>query len=75
MVTRTMAISGMNVQDDADKISQALHEVWGIDKAEVSLARKEAVLTYNEEAASFHDFHQAVCDLGYDVQQEDGTTS
>ncbi|MFC5447686.1 heavy-metal-associated domain-containing protein [Paenibacillus aestuarii] len=73
MVTRTMVIQDMNVQEDADKISQALQQVWGIHKAEVSLARKEAVFTYDEAAASFQDFHQAVRELGFDVNQEDGT--
>lgn len=32
MVTKTIAIRGMDDQEDADKVSHALHEVWGINK-------------------------------------------
>jgi len=74
MVTKTIAIRGMNDQEDAEKVSHALHEVWGINKAEVSLARKEAVFTYDETAASFRDFRQVILDLGYEVKKEDGAT-
>lgn len=74
MVTETIVIQGMDDQEDADKVSHALHEVWGINKAEVSLARKEAVFTYDESAASFRDFQQAVLDLGFEVKREDGAT-
>ncbi len=69
MVTRTIVIQGLNNQEDADKVNHALHGVWGIHMAEISLARKEAVLTYDETAASFMDFQQAILDLGFGMQE------
>ncbi|MED1723934.1 molybdopterin-dependent oxidoreductase [Brevibacillus parabrevis] len=39
----------------------------GIRQAEVSLAKGEALVSYDEKAASLIDFQQAIRDLGYEV--------
>ncbi|WP_442599788.1 heavy-metal-associated domain-containing protein [Neobacillus sp. D3-1R] len=62
-------ISGLQNQYDADKVLSALNEVWGVRQAEVSLITKEAVFSYDEQAASPHDFEQAILDLGYEIGQ------
>ncbi|MBA4494776.1 heavy-metal-associated domain-containing protein [Paenactinomyces guangxiensis] len=72
MVTRKIAVQGMADQQDADKVSQALHEVWGTRKVEVSLDKGEATFTYDEKAASFEDFQQAILDSGFEIKMEDG---
>lgn len=75
MDKRTVFIQGMETLDDANKVSRALNEVWGIDKAEVSLARKEATFSFDESSASFHDFRQAIRDLGFEVTPRDDVTN
>lgn len=74
MVTRTIVIQGMDDQGDVHKVSRALHEVWGVNKVEVSLNNKEATFSYDETAASFHDFEQAVHELGFEIKTEDSVT-
>ncbi|MBP1153785.1 MULTISPECIES: heavy-metal-associated domain-containing protein [unclassified Paenibacillus] len=70
MIARTIVIQGMDDQEDVHKVIQALHEVWGIQKVEISLSSKEAILFYDETAASFRDFEQAVHELGFEVKTE-----
>lgn len=71
MITRTIVIQGMDDQEDVHKVKQALHEVWGIQTVEVSMSSKEATFSYDETAASFRDFTQAVHELGFEVKTED----
>ncbi len=72
MVTKkTMVIQGMNDQSDADKVSQALHEIWGINKVNVSLNRGEVTFSYDELSASLNDFEEAVLELGFEIETGD----
>ncbi|PLR66357.1 copper chaperone [Bacillus sp. UMB0893] len=63
----SIKIEGIKNEQDANKILQALHAVWGISDAEVSLVNKTAMFTYDEKAASRVDFLQAVKDTGYHI--------
>jgi len=62
-----MRLEGLQTQADADKVLHALNEVWGVREAEILFNRKEAVFSYDEKAASLHDFEQAVIDSGYNI--------
>ncbi|PTX61840.1 copper chaperone [Melghirimyces profundicolus] len=73
MVTKTIRVQGMVDPNDTDKVSHALHEVWGVRKVDVSLNRGEATVSYDEHAASFADFQQALLDQGFEIFTEDGT--
>ncbi|NRF95219.1 heavy-metal-associated domain-containing protein [Paenibacillus frigoriresistens] len=75
MVTSTLVIQGMTNQDDSNKVSRALQQIWGINKVEVYLDRKEAIFSYDEKAATFDDFQQAVLELGFAVKTKDGFRS
>ncbi|WP_409305819.1 heavy-metal-associated domain-containing protein [Peribacillus sp. SCS-155] len=55
--------------EDADKILQALHGVWGVQRAEVDLENKEARFIYDKLAASLHDFQHALLDTGYHIDE------
>ncbi|UFJ41721.1 heavy-metal-associated domain-containing protein [Brevibacillus humidisoli] len=72
MMTRNIVVQGMADQQDADKVSHALREVWGIRKVDVSLDKGEATFTYDENAASFEDFQQAILDCGFEIYTENG---
>jgi copper chaperone len=75
MVTSTLVIQGMKNQDDSIKVSRALLQIWGINKVEVYLERNEAIFSYDEKAATFDDFQQAVLELGFAVKTKDGLRS
>jgi copper chaperone len=72
MHTDRIPVQGMKDENDAEKVNNALHRVWGIQQAEVSLSKGEALVSYDENAASLVDFQQAICDLGYEVANYDG---
>ncbi|WP_449621069.1 heavy-metal-associated domain-containing protein [Robertmurraya sp. Marseille-Q9965] len=63
----TWRLEGVKTQEDADKVLQALNSVWGVRKAEVNLNSGEAIVSYDEKAATYADFTQAVIDSGYKV--------
>jgi len=67
--TGTMKIEGVQTQQDVDKALKALNEVWGIREAEVSLNNGQAIVQYDEMAASFHDFEQAIIDIGFTLKE------
>ena len=75
MVTSTLVIQGMNNQEDSNKVSRALKQIWGINKVEVYLDRNEAIFSYDEKAATFDDFQQAILELGFAVKTQDGLRS
>ncbi|MGG0718460.1 heavy-metal-associated domain-containing protein [Robertmurraya massiliosenegalensis] len=70
METGKLKLQGLSSQEDADKILRALNEVWGVRNAEVNVNHKEAVVSYDEKAASLHDFEQAIIDTGYDLLKQ-----
>ncbi len=62
-----MRLEGVHTQGDADKLLHAINEVWGVREAEINFSTKEALFSYDEKAASLHDFEQAVIDSGYNI--------
>lgn len=74
MITKTVVVHGMDDQEDVNKVRRALHEVWGVNRVEIRLNNKEATFSYDETAASFHDFEQAIQELGYEIKPVDGVT-
>jgi copper chaperone len=72
LITKTIAIPQMRNPQDADKVSRALHEVWGIKSAEVSWERQEATVHFDETAASFHDFQEALLESGFEIRTSEG---
>jgi copper chaperone len=73
VMTKTISLKKMNSADDAERISKILHDVWGIRKVEIQLDKREATISFDENAASIHDFEQAITDSGYyEVTNEKG---
>jgi copper chaperone len=72
LITKTIAIPQMRNEQDADKVSRALREVWGIKSAEVSWERQEATVLFDELAASFHDFQEALLESGFEIRTSEG---
>lgn len=67
MQTEKIKIEGLQSPHDVQKAIKALNEVWGIRDASFSLNTGEATIQYDEKAASFHDFEQAIIDSGFDI--------
>lgn len=70
MITRTVTIENMNQADEV-KLSKALNDVWGVRKIKLNSMSGEAVISFNEDAASFMDFEQAIKDCGYNILSSD----
>lgn len=54
-------------QADEEKLSKALYDVWGVRKIKINSMSGEAVIAFDEDAASFKDFEQAIKDCGYNI--------
>jgi copper chaperone len=65
--TGIVTLKNMVNQQDADKILEAIEQVWGLIRAEVKLSKCQAIFTYDERMASPRDFEQAIIDLGYEL--------
>lgn len=61
----------MNTPEDAKRVSEVLHDIWGIRKVEVQLDKGEATISFDENAASIQDFQQAVVDSGFEVKNDE----
>ncbi|MGN7175203.1 hypothetical protein BK139_08275 [Paenibacillus sp. FSL R5-0490] len=70
MITRTVSIENMD-QTDEEKLSKALYDVWGVRKIKLNSMSGEAVISFDEDAASFMDFEQAIKDCGYSILSSD----
>ncbi|WP_368296693.1 heavy-metal-associated domain-containing protein [Cytobacillus firmus] len=70
MITRTVSIENMD-QTDEEKLSKALYDVWGVRKIKLNSMSGEAVISFDEDAASFMDFEQAIKDGGYNILSSD----
>lgn len=75
MKNSVFIIKDMVNQQDADKVLNALLDVWGIGSAEVNLKDRNAVISYDERMASYQDFEQAIIDTGYEISQAGGISS
>ncbi|MDQ0226583.1 heavy-metal-associated domain-containing protein [Metabacillus niabensis] len=72
VVKKTISLKDMNTPEDAKRVSETLHDVWGIRNVEIQLDKGEATISYDEKAASIQDFHQAIVDSGFEVRNEEG---
>lgn len=67
MEEAVVTIKNMQNQTDADKVLNALEDVWGIGRVEVDLQRSKAIFTFDNRMASLQDFERALLDTGYEV--------
>lgn len=65
MKERTLQISNLNSQEDVEKITQAVQDVWGITDAKASPVQKTVSFTFDERMASEQDFEQAIMESGF----------
>ncbi|MBR3118502.1 heavy-metal-associated domain-containing protein [Oceanobacillus profundus] len=68
MITHKLSIPGLKKEDEG-KVSDALHDVWGVRNIKINTQTNEAIISYDEDAGSLMDFEQAVKDLGYEVNK------
>ena len=67
MAVATFGVKGMTCGGCVNSVTKALKAVRGVQAADVSLEKQQAVVTFAEEEASVADLKQAVEDAGYDV--------
>ena len=67
MAVATFGVKGMTCGGCVNSVTKALKAVRGVQAADVSLEKQQAVVTFAEGEASVADLKQAVEDAGYDV--------
>lgn len=72
MKTGTIRVQGMADENDKQKVSRALLEVWGVRGVSVNLEKREANISYDELAANYTDFQQAILDSGFEIYTQNG---
>ncbi|CAM3750383.1 heavy metal-associated domain-containing protein [Cytobacillus oceanisediminis] len=70
LITRIISIENMD-KGDEERLNQALNDVWGVRKVKLNPKNGEAVISFDEDAASFMDFEQAIKDCGYNILSAD----
>jgi copper chaperone CopZ len=70
MKEKTFQVSNLNTSEDAEKITQAMLDVWGISQAEASSQHKTVSILFDERMASSEDFEQAVREAGFNLVSE-----
>ena len=68
MAVATLEVKGMTCGGCVNAVTRALKAVSGVQTADVSLEKQQAVVTFVEDEASVADLKRAVEDAGYDVQ-------
>ncbi|WP_079508938.1 heavy-metal-associated domain-containing protein [Mesobacillus jeotgali] len=66
----TFQISNLTTEEDAEKLTQAMLEVWGISQAEASAQHKTVSIVFDERMSSLEDFKQAVREAGFHQASE-----
>ncbi|MFC4389160.1 copper chaperone CopZ [Gracilibacillus marinus] len=66
---KTLHVQGMTCGHCKMSVEEALQELSGVTKAEVSLEEGTVTVTYNEEAVSSDAMVEAIEEQGYDVTQ------
>lgn len=64
---KIVKIEGMMCDNCVARVKKALEGLDGVQSADVSLADKQAVVTYDEAAVSVDDLYEAVEATGFDV--------
>ncbi|MBT2679417.1 heavy-metal-associated domain-containing protein [Bacillus sp. ISL-35] len=70
MQEKTFKISNLNSDEDAEKLTGAMLEVWGISQAEANTQHKTVSIKFDERMSSQEDFKQAVREAGFDLTSE-----
>ncbi|WP_179151904.1 heavy-metal-associated domain-containing protein [Oceanobacillus senegalensis] len=70
MITHKLSIPQLKKEDEK-KVSEALHDVWGVRNIKINTQTNEAIIYYDEDAGSLMDFEQAIKDLGYEVNKSE----
>ncbi|WP_185819687.1 cation transporter [Salibacterium salarium] len=68
MINRTIAIADMKKEDE-DRINEVLYDVWGVRNVTIHPHKGEAVVSFDEDAASLIDFEQAIRDSGFVMEE------
>ena len=63
--TETLAIEGMSCGACVGHVTRALQGLDGVQSAQVSLAEKQAVVTYDSAKVGFAQMAEAVAEEGY----------
>ncbi|MDZ7370929.1 MAG: cation transporter [candidate division KSB1 bacterium] len=64
-----IAIDGMTCNNCVQKVQSALQKVEGVKSAEVSLEKRNAIVTYDDSKTNENTLKQAVNDAGFKAKE------
>ena len=67
--TITISVDGMTCEHCVKAVNSALKAINGVKDINVSLAKKNVQVVYNDELTSVADLEAAITEEGYDVKQ------
>lgn len=67
MTDITLKVHGMTCNMCVRHVREALEDLPGVDRAQVDLGRKEAVIRYDEAKVGLVDMRKAVKGAGYEL--------
>jgi Cu+-exporting ATPase len=73
--TTQLTIEGMTCTSCAESVEEALADVAGVSEASVNFASETATVTHDPDRASREDFESAVAEAGYEVVDEQASTT
>ncbi|MFD1425581.1 hypothetical protein [Kroppenstedtia sanguinis] len=73
MIRKILRIQPGAEAKDIDQLQHALSQVWGIRTVDIHEPVGEVILAFDEKATSLQDFHQAIRESGWEVDDEQQT--
>lgn len=67
METTTIPVKGMTCMGCVSSVQRVLNAIEGVTKAEVSLQKEQAAVTYDPAKANLQTIKSAIEDAGYDA--------
>lgn len=68
METKTYTINNVKCAGCANRATQLLSAIPGVEEVKVDVAKKTAVIQYNEDQVKENQFQQALADTNFNIQ-------
>lgn len=63
-------VTGMHCSGCADRVTQVLENIDGINSADVSLEDEQAEVTFDQDQTAFFDMKEAIEQAGYQAEKQ-----
>jgi copper chaperone CopZ len=70
VTSKTINFKNMHNVNDAKRVSDILHDVWGVRDVDIYPDNGMATISFDEDASSYQDFQQALREGGFEFNNE-----